>query len=78
MSKKFKAGDLVYFPDKGTQIFRLDLIKSTSIIEFYPLCIYFNDNVNDYEAFTNEGRSYLGLDPTIFHATPENHACQAD
>lgn len=73
---KFDAGDLVYYPDKGTQIFQLEPYRS---FMFFPVCICFDagddDDESVVESFTSDGYLLVGHEvPKIFHATEENHA----
>ena len=66
MSKQFKAGDLVYRPILSTKIYKLGATNSDSLTImsdggkgcFYPDGNYFTWHAN----------------PSIFHATSENHA----
>lgn len=64
---KFKAGDFVYYPARGTQVFQLE---DSSGFENYPICIYFGDNGCKFETFTPEGFAHLHHKfPQIWHAT---------
>lgn len=75
MSKEFKAGDKVYYPDRGTRVFQLDGRKSTgnyTTVYLYKYLIATGDYV--CETFTPEGfRDSEDDIPKLFHATPENH-----
>lgn len=71
---KFKAGDFVYYPARGTQVFQLE---DCSVFENYPICIYFDlaDKGCKFETFTPEGYAHLNHEmPQIWHATQGNHA----
>ena len=75
---KFDAGDLVYYPDKGTQVFQLEHYDGLGPS---PVCICFYDDDDDgddepaMESFTSEGCLLSRVElPKIFHATEENHA----
>lgn len=69
---KFKAGDLVYYPTMGTQVFQLDACRGRDCL---PICIRFDGDEGAFEAFTSTGFVYLTDQlPKIFHATEENHA----
>ena len=73
MSKEFKAGDLVYYPAQGTQVFQLEGNSSL----YYPLAITFYDDDGDegFATFTLEGfLSKTHKAPLLFHATPEMKA----
>ena len=73
MSKEFKAGDPVYFPAKGTQVFQLEGYSGL----YYPLAITFYDDDGDkgLVTFTLEGfLSKTHKAPLLFHATPEMKA----
>ena len=70
---KFKAGDKVYCPHVGTQIFTLEDNDSVN----YPLCFtYYNDGGYKVSiTFTLEGMEVKEYKtPQIFHATPEMKA----
>ena len=71
MNKKFKVGDLVYYPVQGTQVFQLEGNSNLH----YPLTITFYDDDGDegFDTFTLEG-FYIKTQktPLLFHATPEN------
>lgn len=74
--KEFKAGDLVYYPDKGTQVFQLEPYSGLGP---FPVCICFDDGDDDdepvVESFTSDGYLLSGHEtPKIFHVTEENHA----
>ena len=73
MSKEFKAGDFVYCPHIGTQIFALEDNDSVN----YPLCFtYYNDGGYKVSiTFTLDGMEAKEYKtPQIFHATPEMKA----
>ena len=62
---EFKAGDLVYSPTEGSQVF--EVVR--------------RNNVNTYQigvgkqTFTENGMAFAGqVQPSIFHATKENQA----
>lgn len=67
--KKFKAGDKVYCPRLGREVFTvLENIEGTK----FPLSVYKGDKGL---SFTLEGFFYsTDPTPTIIHATEENHA----
>ena len=70
---KFKVGEPVYYPARGTQVFQLE--NYTGL--YYPLIITFydDDGDEDFDSFTLEGfLSKTHKAPQIFHATPENKA----
>lgn len=69
---KFKAGDFVYYPAGGTQVFQLEDCKG---FENYPICVCFGDDDSKFETFTPEGYAHLNHEtPQIWHATRGNHA----
>ena len=73
MSKEFKAGDEVYYPLQGTQVFQLECYSGLN----YPLdaTFYGDDGDEDFATFTLEGfLSKTHKVPLLFHATPENKA----
>lgn len=74
MSKEFKAGDLVYCPNKSQKVHTLQCREEAH----YPLVIYFDDDADaaiNYQTFTFDGLSMEGdKTPDIIHATEENHA----
>lgn len=71
MSKEFKIGDLVYYPEISTKV--LELTKDPCDSEFnrYPLRVTVDNSVYN---FTTDGKHSLTAElPILFHATPENH-----
>ena len=73
MSKEFKAGDPVYFPVQGTQVFQ---VEDYSCL-YYPLAVtfYYDDGDKGFDTFTLEGFvSKTHKTPLLFHATPEMKA----
>ena len=71
MNKKFKAGDLVYYPQGGTHVFQLEGDSSL----YYPLSVTYYENDGDvaFDTFTLEGfLSKYHKVPLLFHATEEN------
>ena len=64
---KFKAGDPVYYPQLGHNIYRLQPTTSNP----YPVKIYLGDKLE--ESFTGDGKlCEHDKAATLFHATPEN------
>lgn len=65
---KFKAGDLVYYPQMGCGIFTLQAVRKSIM---YPIKICRDDFA---EFLTEDGKLYdHDQAAMIFHATPENH-----
>ena len=64
---KFKAGDPVYYPQLGNDVYRLQ----PTTFDTHPVKIYLGDKLA--ELFTRDGK-LLEHDKTatIFHATPKN------
>ena len=78
MSKEFKVGDFVYYPNENTQVFRLEVCSDSEIFKDFPFAIEFyddNDNEFSYHTFTIKGLANINDElPLLFHATPENKA----
>ena len=65
MSKEFKAGDKVYYPKEGSKVFTLEDNE-------YPILYPLRFGAN---TFTRDGKRHArDITPSLFHATPENHA----
>ena len=70
---KFKAGDLVYYPNMGGEVFKL---KGSLGSDTYPVCIYL-DYGDDYKVIPFTSTGFMSATyklPQIFHATPEMKA----
>lgn len=64
MTSKFKAGDWVYYPVKGCELYKVVKVAKDDI---YPVIL-------TGATFTKDGLAYSGEKaPSIFHATEENH-----
>lgn len=72
--KKFKEGDLVYWPEMGP--FINILILNPEKDSDYPLCIDFNDRYDDeksyYGSFDYYGKYCNEYAPSLIHATSTN------
>lgn len=70
MSKEFKAGDLVYYPQMGHGIF---IVQSPRRSITYPVKICQDGGFTEF--LTADGKMYESDKAAIiFHATPENYA----
>lgn len=70
--EKFKAGDLVYNPRKGTSIYRL-MANNENAFSRYSLVIEYSQTPYQYDTFTEDGKVFVSSElPTIFKATEEN------
>ncbi len=69
--REFKAGDLVYCPNHSTKVLKVAKNNSDYNLDIYPLMVTVCDYVY---TFTDSGKhSRTAKQPTLFHATPENH-----
>lgn len=74
MNKEFKVGDLVYYPDRDTRVFRLSDWEE-GITGCPRVCIYLDALGYVCETFRPNGiRDSRDSVPKLIHATPENHA----
>ena len=72
MSKEFKAGDPVYFPVQGTQVFQ---VEDYSCL-YYPLAVtfYYDDGDKGFDTFTLEGFvSKTHKTPLLFHVQKQKN-----
>lgn len=63
----FREGDYVYYPDKGTSLFKLKFSGN-------GIKVQWGTSRNHLAYFTDEGMSSrISTHPSIFHATKKNH-----
>lgn len=65
MIKEFKAGDKVYYPKESNKVFTLG--DNGRTVTYHLRCYG--------DSFARDGRGHAqDIAPSLFHATPENHA----